>query len=383
MELDQMDKAYAQSKKAIDKSGKFMTTLNVLKKDIKLLTRQLENFQIDIIRAREDGDTAKEKSLQALLKVPQQELKAKKQQLEKLEAVAQKNQATVDQKMAEISQDPALKAHLEEVIGKKFSRQLTKVAKSKDEKVKQNETLTKIQEAAKKDPNVMYTLKEIEKYTKSEAKLQSEIADPSKTKDQKAHAEKDLLAVQSSLANLRRDLAIYFKGTVSRDVIDKITSYEDLGREIKSNNKQIKGFDKQIANYETALENIGFMSPLKEDHLPDRANDSTSTSSSRTSPAPTSMPRTEPAPSNDLPATQPKWYQFVKRFKNWQARRKADSTRNTDSQEPVMVSDEEKNKFKNSMKYEVVRDYEEQLAANLLKQAKSQNRQAEDREIDN
>ena len=43
MELENMDKAYARSKKALDKSGKFMTTLNALKNEVKALTRQLEN----------------------------------------------------------------------------------------------------------------------------------------------------------------------------------------------------------------------------------------------------------------------------------------------------------------------------------------------------
>ena len=69
---------------------------------------------------------------------------------------------------------------------------------------------------------------------------------------------------------------------------------------------------------------------------------------------------------------------FVKRFKNWNAARKE---RNAE-EEPAPVSKEDKQKFKNSMKYEVVRDYEEKMAADLLKQAKAQNRPQVDREND-
>ena len=43
MELENMDKAYAKSKKALDKSGKLMATVDTLKKEVKALTRQLEN----------------------------------------------------------------------------------------------------------------------------------------------------------------------------------------------------------------------------------------------------------------------------------------------------------------------------------------------------
>lgn len=375
MELENMDKAYARSKKALDKSGKFMTTLNALKNEVKALTRQIENINIEIIRAEEDGDKARVTTLKESLKTPKKELKEKKQQLERLETIVQKNQATVDEKMAELSQDPALKAHLNEIIGKKFSRQLVKIQKSKEEKLKQNETLSKIQEAAKQDPNVMYSLKEIEKYTKLVSKAQATIADNTKTPAEIAQAQQELPGLQTELNKARGDLARYFRGSISRDVIDKITSYENLGREIKANERQIKGFDKQIANYTTALQNIGLESSLREDQSSDRSDDSSSTT--RTN-AGRTAPSTGTPPTPNVPATQPKWWQFVKRFKNWNAARKE---RNAE-EEPAPVSQEDKQKFKNSMKYEVVRDYEEKMAADLLKQAKAQNRPQVDREND-
>jgi len=375
MELENMDKAYARSKKALDKSGKLIATVDTLKKEVKALTRQIENTQIEIIRAEEDGDKAKVKTLKESLKAPKKELEGKKQQLEKLEATVQKNQATIDEKMAELSQDPALKAHLSEVIGKKFSRQLVKFQKGKDEKINQNETLLKIQEAAKQDPNVMYSLKEIEKYTKLVSKAQATIADTTKTPAEIDKAHKELPGLQTELNKARGDLARYFRGSISRDVIDKITSYENLGREIKANERQIKGFDKQIANYETALQNIGFESPLRDGQSSDISDDSSSTT--RTN-AERTAPSTGTSPTPNVPATQPKWWQFVKRFKNWNAARKE---RNAE-EEPAPVSQEDKQKFKNSMKYEVVRDYEEKMAADLLKQAKAQNRPQVDREND-
>ena len=371
-----MDKAYSRSKKALDKSGKLMATVDTLKKEVKALTRQLENTQIEIIRVEEDGDKAKVKTLKESLKAPKKELEEKKQQLEKLEATVQKNQATIDEKMAELSQDPALKAHLNEVIGKKFSRQLVKFQKGKDEKIKQNETLLKIQEAAKQNPNVMYWLKSIEDSIKQIDFTKKVIADPTQPSANIANAQNVLPNLENFLEKTRSDLARYFKGSISREVIDKITSYENLVREIKANERQIKGFDKQIANYETALQNIGFESPLRDSQPSDRSDDSSSTTrtnAERTAPS-TSTP---PTPTPNLPATQPKWWQFIKKFKNWNAARKE---RNAEETEPAPVSQEDRQKFKNSMKYEVVRDYEEKMAADLLKQAKAQNRPQVDRE---
>lgn len=378
MELENMDKAYARSKKALDKSGKLIATVDTLKKEVKALTRQIENTQIEIIRAEEDGDKAKVKTLKESLKAPKKELEGKKQQLEKLEATVQKNQATIDEKMAELSQDPALKAHLSEVIGKKFSRQLVKFQKGKDEKIKQNETLLKIQEAAKQNPNVMYWLKSIEDSIKQIDFTKKVIADPTQPSANIANAQNVLPNLENFLEKTRSDLARYFKGSISREVIDKITSYENLGREIKANERQIKGFDKQIANYEIALQNIGFESPLRDSQPSDRLDDSSSTTrtnAERTAPS-TSTP---PTPAPNLPATQPKWWQFIKKFKNWNAARKE---RNAEETEPAPVSQEDRQKFKNSMKYEVVRDYEEKMAADLLKQAKAQNRPQVDREND-
>ena len=377
MDLENIDKAYNRSKKALDKSGKLMTSIEDLKKEVTKLKRQLENIEIEIIRAKEDKDSAKVKTLEESKKAPKKDLEAKKKQLEKLSAVVQKSEIAINVQMTELSRDPALKAHLDEIIGKKFSRKLSKFQKDKEEKTNKNKPLMKIQEAAKTEPNVMYSLKEIQKYITLEAKLQATITDPAKSAAEKAQAQTDLIAAQNSLEKSRSDLARYFKGAISREVIDKITSYEDLEREIKSNNRYIKGLDKQIANYETALENIDFDISSRASAPSNRSDASSSTtrSGSRTS-------ANQPAPSTILPAEQPKWWQFIKRFKNWNTRRKAEQVQEEIEQEPETVSDEEKKSFKDSMKYAVVRDYEEKVAVDLLKQAKAQNRETADRDRD-
>lgn len=72
---------------------------------------------------------------------------------------------------------------------------------------------------------------------------------------------------------------------------------------------------------------------------------------------------------NNLPATQPKWYQFIKRFKNWVNRRRTE--RESMEQEPEeensnpsttsSKASDKKTSFRDSMKYEVIRDYKNNL----------------------
>ena len=87
----------------------------------------------------------------------------------------------------------------------------------------------------------------------------------------------------------------------------------------------------------------------------------------------------------NLPATQPKWYQFIKRFKNWVNRRRTE--RESMEQEPEeensnpsttsSKASDKKTSFRDSMKYEVIRDYEKQFEENLLRNASQQNRAAQ------
>lgn len=377
--LEEMDKTYVKSKAILDKSGKVIATLETLKTEVKTLKRQIEDIQLKMMRAKEDGKLSEIKPLEASLKAPKANLALKKEQLQKLEAVVRQSQISVGKRMTEISKIPELRAHLKDVIEKKFSRQLTQFQKQKEEKLKQNEPLIRIQKVAQKDSKVMYILAEIEKYAKLENELQTAIANSTKSEDEKKKDQNYLVGIQSLLSKSRGKLAKYFKGTITRDVIDQITSYENLGRQIKSNNKYISGLDKQIANYTTALENIGLLTPCRVVQL---------------------EPQPEPQPDN-LPAKQPKWYQFATRLKNWVNQFKSYvQTEQQESQpqlepgsepyesnptpkiEPISISEEQKNQFKDSMKYDIVKDYEEKLAASLLKQAKSQNRKTPDMDRD-
>lgn len=405
MDLEKMDKEYGIARNVTDKSSKLNVAFEQKKAEIKKLTREFQDLNIKLERAKEDKNDSEIKQCEVdIKKVKEDFLKAKKSLLG-LKSIIEKNLSTIDQHFEDISKDPELKAHLEKVVGTKFSRALLRNQKEKEARLNENATLSKITEAAKQDPNVMYMLKDLEKHLNDVKKLNAIISDPSKTPAEISQAQVDLVTANTSVEQSRSEIARYFKGSISREVIDKITSYEDLEKNIKANNKYIAGIDKQNANYETALYNIGYLSPL-DSRLANKnltvkdfpIRDSESTLGTINQPANTSrrlqssarINGDEEEQGNNLPATQPKWYQFIKRFKNWVNRRRTE--RESMEQEPEeensnpsttsSKASDKKTSFRDSMKYEVIRDYEKQFEENLLRNAKQQNKAAQ-RDNDN
>lgn len=405
MDLEKMDKEYGIARNVTDKSSKLNVAFEQKKAEIKKLTREFQDLNIKLERAKEDKNDSEIKQCEVdIKKVKEDFLKAKKSLLG-LKSIIEKNLSTIDQHFEDISKDPELKAHLEKVVGTKFSRALLRNQKEKEARLNENATLSKITEAAKQDPNVMYMLKDLEKHLNDVKKLNAIISDPSKTPAEISQAQVDLVTANTSVEQSRSEIARYFKGSISREVIDKITSYEDLEKNIKANNKYIAGIDKQNANYETALYNIGYLSPLDSrlanknltvKDFPIRDSESTlgtinqPANTSRRSQSSARINGDEEEQGNNLPATQPKWYQFIKRFKNWVNRRRAE--RESMEQEPEeensnpsttsSKASDKKTSFRDSMKYEVIKDYEKQFEENLLREAKQQNKAAQ-RDNDN
>lgn len=265
-----------------------------------------------------------------------------------------------------------------------------------------NEQLETVKAAAQKDPYVMNTLKGIEGYIKAIEAIESKglVHDEGFVPYMDSQDKVDLTIAKEKLAMRRKDLATYFKGTISEEVINSITSYSNISRDIKSNVRQSKGIDKQIAHYEGALEKIGFISPREpiSDELEPHASFSTSQilsgipiergegeslGASRESGNNDSRWITEDEnDGKNLPDVQPKWYQFVKRFKNWVNKRKADR----EFKEPEFFSREEsspksaESNFKDAMKYDIIKDYEAKLEQDLLKSAKAERKGKEEEE---
>ena len=161
-------------------------------------------------------------------------------------------------------------------------------------------------------------------------------------------------------------------------------------------NRQVKKYTKSIAEHEKALETLG------------RSTSEQTSSEPGQHQSPTRITRTEPAQDSNSeqshetenssePAQEdeeqeaseqeekPKWYQFVKRFKMWNEKRKQKAlpeaeqpeAEQPEAEQPVAQQPEAqpKNNFKNALKYDIVKDLYKQTDKQALKDARSKRKE--------
>ena len=360
MELNDINEDYKKSQVKVSKLGPAKARVEALKQEIKPLTRAIEDLLLKQDRAKEDGDLATVQQADADLKTLKTELKAKANTLKKIEEVISKTEAELDKHMESLKQmeqdNPEFLEHMNTVIAKKFSRKANALKNEKKELTSRNAQLVVIKEAAKKDPYVMNTLKGIEGYTKAIEQLANS-KDPNDLQK--------LSEAKSKLKDRRNDLKTYFKGSISEEVINSLTGFSNIDKDIKANTRQIKGIDKSVANYRTALGELGYTLDDVPSHnisFDTQGNSFVDISSSSDKDSNKSLP----------PAEKPKWYQFIKRFKNWRNSKRLEA----ESENAAPTNEEKPNKFKDSMKYDVVKDYEAKMEQDLLRNAKAKNKEA-------
>lgn len=378
MDLKNIDEEYKKSKQKIKVLDKVKQKIEELRKEITTLERKIEVLDREKVWAEQDNDEKKAEQIEENLKAPLAQLKDARNSLEKLQDTIKSAQQNLDKHFAELDKNPELREHLNSVIGKKFSRQVLKKQQEKESLLSKNEQLETIKAAAQKDPYVMNTLKGIEGYLKAIEKIESKtliVDDNVAVPFMNRQDETDVTVAKAKLEMRRKDLVTYFKGTISQEVIESLTSYDDISKQIKSNIRQSKGIDKQIANYESALENIGFTSSRNFD---ENTINTTFTKEYYSNP-------------RNLPDTQPKWYQFIKRFSNWLNKRKVEKRRldryastleDEEFKASVDAEAKENSSFRDAMKYDIIRDYEAKLEQDLLKSAKAERKASEKEDVE-
>ncbi len=357
MELNEINKSYKEdgAKLAKVNTDRVKNKIVELEKRVIHLSDEYQDLSTKKARAERDKDTATVKAVEKDIKAKNEEIKKASSSLTKLKEQLLKAQKAVDDHVKLVEEmamsNPELKAQLDAAIKTKFERAVARNNSEKEKIEKQVEPLKIIKNAAQKDPQVFHILLGMEEDYKNMEMLQAIIAKGNKSPDEIDDAQEKIAEFSKQREAKKSKLAAYFKGTISKADIDRITYLKDLDKEIKSSDRKIAGIDKQNTNYETAIRNI----------------------ESKT------QTQTQTQATSGVPATKPKWWQFIKRFKNWY--HKNDSVKTTDSEkeeshdsDPTQVLD--KNAFKDSMKYDVVRDYKNKLEEQYLKDAKAQNKAA-------
>ena len=132
MDLEKMDKEYGIARNVTDKSSKLNVAFEQKKAEVKKLSRDFQDLNIRLERAKEDKNNAEIKQCETDIKRVKDDFLKAKQSLLRLKSIIEKNLSTIDQHFEDISKDPEIKAHLEKVVGTKFSRALLRNQKEKE-----------------------------------------------------------------------------------------------------------------------------------------------------------------------------------------------------------------------------------------------------------
>lgn len=380
MELNEINQSYKEDGKKLARvnTDKVKNKIAELEQTVIHLADEYQDLSTKKARAERDKDTATAKAAEKDMKAKAEEVKKARSSLAKLKEQLSKAQKAVDDHVKLVEEmaksNPELKAQLAAAIKTKFERAVARNNSEKEKIAKQVEPLKIIKNAAQKDPQVSHILLGMEEDYKNMEMLQAIISKGNKSPDEIKDAQEKIAEFSKQREAKKSKLAAYFKGTISKADIDRITYLDVLDKEIKASDRKIAGLNKQNANYETALKNMGEVTQSKD-------------SSQKTSifnrikpeqgAQPVQLGQDKDSSSSGLPATKPKWWQFIKRFKNWYHKNDSIKAANSEKGEshdsdPTQVLD--KKSFKDSMKYDVVRDYKDKLEQEYLKAAKAQNK---------
>ncbi len=166
-----------------------------------------------------------------------------------------------------------------------------------------------------------------------------------------------------------------------------------LEKEIKSYDKKIKGYNKQIINNEKAIESIGYEAVNEEEEIEEQEdleeNQAGNIEIEDLYEEENKIRNVKKEEKQVVKAEKkPKWFQFIKRFKNWRANRKMASKKKEEKKiniQPKDIKKEEpkengaKSDFTQSLKYQVVRDIAQQMQKEKLEEIKSKDEEDTER----
>lgn len=375
MDLESLNKEYAQLK----------NELGNVSKDILALETKANNLATDKIiwngklaESKKIGNVANEKIAQTELKRIDDELKVVQDETIKKKDAMKRLQIKVNIRMDEIKENPEMKQHLNEVMQKKYSRKISKLEKEKDETIEKRDRLKNLRQLVTEHPSLGNNLKGVLGAQKEITDLKKELDDmkikvgtglvsyknPNRAneiintllpqaKSKMLNNKTSLIAYisKNKLNITEKDIEELAERGLSIDSKGKIDINTTMDKNIGTLNRQIKGYDKSIKNHQIALDSIE-----KEEQSLTNESSSISTQNKQ------------------------KWYQvLVQRVKNWYEgkSRQALPEPKIPKQTPEVVKNNENNSFRESLKFDVVKDTVDKEVSENLKQAKEKRKEEE------
>lgn len=392
MDIEAVNKEYLKLKSDLQKTRK---EVDKLEDTVNTLVEDRTIWNGECVKAKRNKDAAAEKKAADEMDRIDEEIKKLKEVTLKKKEELSKIQEKINDRINEIKENPEMKKHLDEVMAKKYERQISKLEKEKKEVTEKKERLTELKQLVTDHPvlgnHLKAYMKDVREAQNKIKKYQAEILDKTKPISQ-AHLSaiinvyipmekekisnnknKDILVdyITKNGLNIKEqdieELASHGFVEVGKDGAKRIDLDATINRDMKGLDRKIKGFDKSIQDYQIALNGK------------DRG-EKTAVETSTPSTTSTVVKSNE---SEQTTEEKPKWYQFIKRFKNWNEKRKTKALPKAEEEKEEnkteSKTENKKNEFSSSLKYEIVQDIVNQTKSSDLKEAKKE-RKSEDKE---
>lgn len=386
MELnEQLDQNYNKDKKAYQKTQRLSQNVKDLEQQLKMLKREWEDARIKQIRAKEDGDASLEKEAQAEVEAKVEETKKAQAKLDKIKEVIERNKSKVDGYIEELKKEPGFEEHVNSILEKRYNRQLAKA-------LKEEQQVNTILDLCQKHPTLANNLRGMVRAQEELDKLNKEIEplDPEKDKDKLDEIQSkidELVGKKNSNMDAFMSYCAKKDVNVNREFLENLISEKGFAHDKQGNinvektlKNMAKGYKKRVLAYQVAIGRIpnARMSARNEETLgdPEVAETQPTTKLERLTSDPMKEQKPEP------PAPTFKWYELRKRFKYWMEKRKAEKQAQTKQEEQEQdtetssTSTSTSEKFRNSYKYDVVRDYVDKKEEEIFKESLKDVKQA-------
>lgn len=381
MELnDKLNDKYNKDKATYKKLENMKATLKNLEKDLKVKTRAKEDAQIKQLRAKQDGDKKIEKASKEEVEKLTDEIEALKGRISKMKEKLKSGKDKVDGYINELKKDPEFEAHMNSILEKRYNRKLKKLTTEKEQ-------LDNIVKLCNEHPTLSNNLKGIIRSQEEYEKLGEELKKLDAKKDKsRIDTIKDEMLKLKSKKEINTNSFMDYCGknniNITKEYLEKLVSEKGFAHNkkdgsilLESSLKNMqKGYDKQIATYQKAIEKIpgaelSKINNKSKDEKEEKSETEVEEKGMFKKLTDKIMNKEETENRENLPAPKFKWWEFRKRFNSWREERKASKNKKEQEENKEPAKSKTSEKFRNAYKYDIVKDYVDAQEKSIYKEA--------------
>lgn len=381
MELnDKLNDKYNKDKATYKKLENMKATLKNLEKDLKVKTRAKEDAQIKQLRAKQDGDKKLKKASKEEVEKLTDEIEALKGRISKMKEKLKSGKDKVDGYINELKKDPEFEAHMNSILEKRYNRKLKKLTTEKEQ-------LDNIVKLCNEHPTLSNNLKGIIRSQEEYEKLGEELKKLDAKKDKsRIDTIKDEMLKLKSKKEINTNSFMDYCGknniNITKEYLEKLVSEKGFAHNKKDGSilfesslkNMQKGYDKQIATYQKAIEKIpgaelSKINNKSKDEKEEKSETEIEEKGMFKKLTDKIMNKEETENPENLPAPKFKWWEFRKRFNSWREERKASKNKKEQEENKEPAKSKTSEKFRNAYKYDIVKDYVDAQEKSIYKEA--------------